>query len=277
MSPANNCPREENVVDPILETFSNTNIRLVILITIGAALYLLESGIPFQKNNRKHLSSNFILTILVIVINFWFSGITIFLLDLAAKNNFGVLRLFNFSTIAALGISIIFLDFWAAYLSHRIMHRVPAFWKFHSIHHSDTMIDVTSALRQHPLETIFRIFFQTTGALILGVPFWMLGIYLLLSAANGQLEHANISFPEKAERFLRYFYTTPNTHKVHHSIVFKESNSNYGNIFSIWDRMFGTYLVVAAPENTRYGLDYVSDEKQSNSVKGLLALTLRKG
>jgi sterol desaturase/sphingolipid hydroxylase (fatty acid hydroxylase superfamily) len=263
-------------MNPVLETLSSANVRLVILILTFAALYFLESGIPFQKNNRKHFSSNFILTILVVIINFLFSGITIFLLGWAAKNNFGLLRLFNFSTAAEIAISIIFLDFWAAYLSHRIMHHVPLFWKFHSIHHSDTMIDVTSALRQHPLETIFRMFFQITGALILGVPFWLLGIYLLLSAANGQLEHANICFPEKAENFLRYFYTTPTTHKAHHSIVFKESNANYGNIFSIWDRMFGTYLLAAAPEHTRYGLDYISDDKQSDSAKDLLALALKK-
>src|SRR5215213_5590589 len=165
MNPVNNRSGEENVMNPILETLSNANIRIVILILTCAALYFLESGIPLQKNDRKHLSSNFILTILVVIINFLFSGITILLLDLAAKNNFGVLRLFDFSSAAALGISIVFLDFWAAYLSHRIMHRVPLFWKFHSVHHSDTMIDVTSALRQHPLETIFRMFFQITGAL----------------------------------------------------------------------------------------------------------------
>lgn len=261
-------------MESIFGALSNINTRLAILITIFGVLYLLENGVPFQKNNRKHLSVNLVLAFSVVIINFLFSGITVFLLDLAEKNGFGLLRLFDLGTAATLIITIVVLDFWAAYLSHIIMHSVPAFWKFHSVHHADTMIDVSSAQRQHPLETIYRIFFQTTGALILGVPVWMLGIYVLLSATNAQLEHANISFPEKVDRFLRYFYTTPNTHKVHHSKIYAESNSNYGNIFSIWDRIFGTYMIVADPKRIKYGLDYVHDEGQGNSLKHLLALNL---
>lgn len=261
-------------MESIFGALSNINIRLVILITIFAALYLLENAISFQKNNRKHLSVNLVLALSVVIINFSFSGVTVFLLELSERKGFGLLRLFDPGTTATLIIAIVVLDFWAAYLSHVIMHSVSAFWKFHSVHHADTMVDVSSAQRQHPLETIYRIFFQTSGALILGVPAWMLGIYVLLSATNAQLEHANISFPEKADRFLRYFYTTPDTHKVHHSKIYAESNSNYGNIFSIWDRIFGTYMIVAESKRIKYGLDYVHDEGRSNSLKHLLALNL---
>lgn len=249
-------------MNPVLESLSSASTRLIVLVAAFFVLYLIEHGKPFKKNNRKHLLPNMVLTISVVAMNFLFSAATIFLLDWAAKNNFGVLRLFDLGTIVTLCISILFLDFWAAYLSHFLMHRFSIFWKFHSVHHSDTMIDVSSALRQHPIETIYRIFFQTTGALILGVPIWALGIYLLLSAANGQLEHSNIGFPENADKLLRYFYTTPNTHKVHHSIIFTESNSNYGNIFSIWDRIFGTYREVAEPKKIQYGLDYLQDENK---------------
>lgn len=261
-------------MESILETLSGPNARLAILITSFGVLYILENGMPFQKNNRKHLLANLTLTMSVAIIYILFSGITIFLLDLAEKNGFGLLRLFHLGTAVTLILSVMFLDFWAAYLSHVIMHHVPVFWKFHSVHHADTMIDVSTAQRQHPLETIYRIFFQTTGALVLGVPLWMLGVYLLLSATNAQLEHANISLPEKADRFLRYFYTTPDTHKVHHSKVYEESNSNYGNIFSVWDRVFGTYMIVGEPKKIEYGLDYLPDEKQSNSLKCLFALRL---
>lgn len=258
-------------MESVLGVLSNVNTRLVILITTYAVLFLLENGMPFKKNNRTHLVSNVVLTVLAALVYFLLSGISLTLLDWGATNDFGLLRLFDLGTTETLVIAILFLDFWAAYLNHVTMHHVPAFWRFHSVHHADRMIDVSSAQRQHPLETIYRVFFQTTGALILGVPFWMLGVYLLLSATNAQLEHANISLPEKAERFLRYFYTTPSTHKVHHSKVYKESNSNYGNIFSIWDRIFGTYTFVAEPKRIEYGLDYLPDEKQNNSLRYLFA------
>lgn len=263
-------------MDTLLATLSTGDLRIIVLVVTFTALYLIESGIPFQRNDRKHLSSNLVLTISVVLVNLMFSWITVFLLNWAEMNGLGVLRLIDLGTGATLVVSILFLDFWAAYLSHRIMHSVPALWSVHSIHHSDTMIDVSSAFRQHPLETVFRIFFHVTGALILGIPVWMLGLYLLLSAANGQLEHSNISLPERVEKILRHFYTTPDTHKVHHSKIYKESNSNYGNLFCIWDRLFGTYLVIADVRNIRYGLDYLPDSKKSNSLGDLLTLNLKK-
>ena len=263
-------------MNTIFETISKPGTRLTILIAVCFMLYLLENGIPFKKNNRNHLVTNITLTIFTIVLNLLTSAATVLLLDYTTASNFGVLRFFNPGTLATIIISIFFLDFWAAYLSHVIMHKIPFLWKFHSVHHADTMIDVSSTLRHHPFEIIWRMFFQISGALILGIPFWMLGFYILISVTNGQLEHANISFPEKLEKFLRYFYVTPTTHKVHHSKLRLETNSNYGNLFSIWDRIFKTFRIVAEPKKIEYGLDYVPDEKSSNSLKSLLSVSLKK-
>jgi sterol desaturase/sphingolipid hydroxylase (fatty acid hydroxylase superfamily) len=264
-------------MNQIVETLSDTNTRLPILIAIFFVLYLLENGIPFKRNNRNHLSTNVVLTIFTILLNAVTSLAAVFLLDWADTNDFGVLRLFDLNTFAIIIISVLFLDFWAAYFSHWILHQIPFLWKFHSVHHADTMIDVTSALRHHPFEILYRMFFQISGALILGIPVWVLGFYVLLSVTNAQLEHANITLPEKLEKFLRIFYVTPNTHKVHHSNRLVETNSNYGNLFSIWDRIFKTFRTVAEPNKIEYGLDYVANEKASNSLKKLLTLELKKG
>jgi sterol desaturase/sphingolipid hydroxylase (fatty acid hydroxylase superfamily) len=260
----------------IIEVLSNSSTRLTVLIAVCFLLYLMENGIPFKRNNRNHLVTNITLTVLAIALNLFTSVITISILDWAAVNHFGLLRLLNLNIFATITISILFLDFWSAYFNHWIMHKIPFLWKFHSVHHADTMIDVTSALRHHPFEIFYRMFFQITGALILGIPFWVLGFYILLSVTNGQLEHANISFPEKSEKFLRHFYITPDTHKVHHSKLSVETNSNYGNLFSIWDRIFKTYKIVDEPKKIEYGLEYVPDEKSSNSLKSLLMVSLQR-
>ncbi|MEZ5308226.1 MAG: sterol desaturase family protein [Pyrinomonadaceae bacterium] len=202
-----------------------------------------------------------------------FSGVAVFVLEWGISNDIGVMRHLNLGTPATLLIAILFLDFFGAYVSHVILHKVSVLWRVHSVHHSDTMIDVTSALRQHPFETLYRMSFVVLGALFLGIPFWMLGLYMLLLVGNGQLEHANISYPEKLERLLRQVFVTPDFHKVHHSTNADESNSNFGNIFTIWDRLFGTYESNCELKDLRYGLNDSCDDEDGGSVKDLLLLS----
>ena len=155
---------------------------------------------------------------------------------------------------------IIALDLFA-YVAHVLLHKTPFAWRFHRVHHSDEAVDVTTAFRQHPGETIWRVLWQLPAIVLLGLPLWIVAVYLTISAANAQLEHANIRVPETLDRRLRLLFVTPNMHKVHHSRLQPETDSNYANIFSVWDRLFGTYTRSVDFETLRYGLDDIADRE----------------
>lgn len=185
----------------------------------------------------------------------------------------GLFHLVEVSTVWRVFISVLFLDFWAGYLAHYIFHKNSWLWKLHSVHHSDELVDVTTTFRQHPIESLIRISFNFSGMVILGIPAWILLIYLTLSTINAQIEHANIRLPATLDRFLQYIIVTPNMHKVHHSKYQHETDSNYSNIFSFWDRIFNTFKSMRNYSEIQYGLDYL-EEKQDSFWK-LLSLSFK--
>ncbi|HKO55880.1 MAG TPA: sterol desaturase family protein [Thermoanaerobaculia bacterium] len=164
-------------------------------------------------------------------------------------------------------IGIAALDFFA-YVAHVLLHKMPVGWRFHRVHHSDEAVDVTTAFRQHPGETVWRVVWQLPAILLFGLPLWVVAVYLTISAANAQLEHANVRLGERLDRVLRLLFVTPNMHKVHHSCIQRETDSNYSNIFSVWDRLFGTYTRRVDFEKLRYGLD----AKAEPGLRALLAM-----
>ncbi|WP_024771068.1 sterol desaturase family protein [Aquimarina macrocephali] len=255
-----------------MEYLLDKKVRLALIFGWLFIMCAIEFIIPLVKTYRSSIFKtvpNVIMTILLVVTNFIFASITLLISDWVEINQIGLLYQTDISNMyLKLSIGVIFLDFWAAYLPHRLMHKIPLLWRFHSVHHSDTMVDVTTAFRQHPLETALRIAFHLSGMIILGIPLIVLLTYLSISAFNAQIEHANIHISIKLDRFLQYFYVTPNMHKVHHSNYQPETDSNYSNIFSIWDRIFGTYKTRKDYKSIEYGLEYLN--KNEASVKNLL-------
>jgi len=255
-----------------MEYLLNEKIRLALLFTWLLILCATEFIIPLIKTYRTSIFKtipNVTMTLLLVMTNFIFASTTMLVAEWVEINHIGVLNQINISSIyLKLIIGVVFLDFWAAYLPHILMHKISWLWRFHSVHHSDTMVDVTTAFRQHPFETILRISFHISGMIILGIPLIILLVYLSISAFNAQIEHANIRVPIKLDRILQYFYVTPNMHKVHHSKYRTETNSNYSNIFSIWDRIFKTHRIRKNYKSIEYGLDYLEDG--NTSVKNML-------
>ena len=137
--------------------------------------------------------------------------------------------------------------------------------------HSENAVDVTTAFRQHPGETVWRLLWQLAAIVVFGVPLWIVIIYLIMSALNAQLEHANIKMNSRLDRFLRLVIVTPHMHKAHHSRDQRETDSNYANIFSFWDRLFGTYTAEIDFRKLRYGLDGF-DAKERQTLRGLLKM-----
>ncbi len=127
------------------------------------------------------------------------------------------------------------------YLVHRCKHAVPFLWRIHALHHSDPDLDVTTTVRLHPIEYLLNsgVFWLT--AILLGVPATVVLTYGLASFAIEAIQHGNIRLPEGLERFLQPVLVTVDTHRIHHSVAFAQASCNYSTVFSVWDRLFGTY------------------------------------
>jgi len=171
-------------------------------------------------------------------------------------------------------IGIVVLDFSIGYLSHRAMHAWPVMWRFHEIHHSDPFVDVTTTYRTHPVETAWRFLFAIVPVWILGIPAQAVVIQRLLQATNGVIEHANIRLWPPLDRVLSVVWVTPNVHKIHHSRDVAETNSNYANLLTIYDRLLGTYTPAHRAERVVYGLGD-ADPAAIASFPGLLSMPFR--
>lgn len=138
-------------------------------------------------------------------------------------------------------VTVLFFDF-AIWLQHLITHRIPLLWRIHRVHHADRDIDVTTAIRFHPVEIALSMLLKIGLVYLLGAP--ALGIMLFEIILNGTalFNHANINMPTGLDRALRRVLVTPDMHRVHHSTLQHEHDSNYGFALSIWDKMFGTYI-----------------------------------
>ena len=246
------------------------------ILAVMAAVALLETAVPLHARGRwhqTHVGPNLALTFITFATNFVFNGGLVLLLAWLAERGFGLLRLFPLHPLAAGALAVVALDF-SFYVAHVAMHKVPAFWKVHRVHHSDPVVDVTTTIRQHPLEGVIRYAFLAAFAGALGVGLGAFAVYRVWSAVNGLLEHANIRVPRRLDSALSLVTTWPHMHKVHHSRDVRETDSNYGNIFSWFDRLFGTYTPSWRGTTVACGLDGF-DDPSVQTTSGLLALPFR--
>ena len=170
---------------------------------------------------------------------------------------------------------MLLLDLIGAYTAHLVEHKVRPLWMVHLVHHTDHTVDTTTANRHHPLESMIRYAFSLIGVVVVGAPIGIFMLYQSRSVVLSQFNHANISLPKKVDKALSWVIVSPDMHKVHHHYVLPYTDSNYGNIFSIWDRLFGTYQYLA-PEKKVYGVDTFPDEKENASIWGLLKQPFHK-
>ncbi len=173
-------------------------------------------------------------------------------------------------------IGILLLDLIGAYFIHWLEHRVRWMWKFHLVHHSDTHVDVTTGLRHHPGETIFRIFFTILAVVLIGAPIGIIMLYQSLSVLFAHLTHANVPVPQRIDKLLSYLFVTPNMHKVHHHYQQPLTDRNFGNIFAFWDRLFGTFTYVSDVRTLTYGIDTHMDAKENDRLGNLLAIPFQR-
>lgn len=249
--------------------------RTLLLVAGIIFFWIIEGVITLVNFNYKkfhHAGLNLFFTLTTIIINFAFAFLIVKGSDYTSQHKIGLLYLFNLPTWLFILIGLMIMDFIGAWLVHWIEHKIKWMWKFHIVHHADIWVDTTTANRHHPGESIFRAIFTLFGVVIAGAPIWLVFLYQSLSVLFAQFNHANISLPKWLDDFLSWFVVSPDMHKVHHHYMQPLTDTNYGNIFSFWDRIFGTYVHVKDIKSLQYGIDIYMKEEENNRIKKLLQI-----
>lgn len=253
--------------------------RSLLLVGGITFFWMIENAYPlfhFTYHKIRHAGINIVFTLTTILVNFSLAFLLVQSSQWATTSHFGVLSWIpDWPLWSRFLIGLLLLDFIGAWLIHWIQHKVKWMWKFHIIHHTDTHVDTTTANRHHPGESVFRFVFTILATLVAGAPMWLVFAYQSLSVLLSQFNHANIQLPEKLDRIVSLLIVTPNMHHVHHHYRQPYTDTNYGNIFSIWDRLFGTYIQL---DQSRliYGIDTHLDEKENSNVGNLMRIPFQK-
>jgi len=198
-----------------------------------------------------------------LAINLLFGLATVGVFGLLNTSGFGILNWFNMPNWAGLLVSILMLDFVAQYVVHYFLHKVSWMWRLHMVHHSDTKVDATTGTRHHPGDYLLREVAALVTIVIFGIPLAYYILYRVITILFTYITHANFYLPVKIDKVLSYVFITPNAHKFHHHFERPWTDTNFGNIFSIWDRIFGTF-VYEDPRKIVYGLDVLDGKHDEN-------------
>jgi sterol desaturase/sphingolipid hydroxylase (fatty acid hydroxylase superfamily) len=169
----------------------------------------------------------------------------------AAGNGVGLIHYLNLRLSVAALIGFLALDL-AIYLQHVVFHKVPLLWRLHRMHHADLDIDVTTGVRFHPFEILISLLIKVAVILAFGIPVVAVILFEVVLNVTSMFNHSNVSMPAWLDRVLRFILVTPDMHRVHHSILRRETDSNFGFNLPWWDRLFGTYR--AQPEAGHIGM-----------------------
>jgi sterol desaturase/sphingolipid hydroxylase (fatty acid hydroxylase superfamily) len=260
--------------------FVNTNQILSAVVPIFAVMTvasIVEMLLPFRKQSRfahRRASTNLSLIAINIGTGLLLNGILLAGSVWFVAQGWGLLQLLNLAGALAMLLTVIVLDL-AAYAAHVALHKFAWLWRIHLVHHTDVAVDATTWYRHHPIEPVFRWVVTATAAFALGASPAGLALSRSLSALNAIIEHSNIRTPRWLDRVLVLIWVTPDMHKIHHSRVQSQTDSNYSNLFSFFDRLFGTFTPTRFAADVTYGIDGF-DHPQHQSFKALLSLPFGK-
>lgn len=268
------------MIDNIISFFSEiTSAQRGSILAVGLMFFwVLEGFLPyrlFNYNKFKHAATNIVLTLTTILVNFSLAFLIVITCDFISASDFGIITFLNIISypIVTIVITLMLLDLIGAYFAHYVQHKVKILWNIHMVHHSDKHVDTTTANRHHPIESVVRFFFTLIAILISEASIEIVFLYQSFSVAFSQFNHANIGLSDRFDKLLSYVIVSPNMHKVHHHSFMPYTDSNYGNIFSIWDRLFGTYKELER-DKIVFGIDDNYDDK--NDIVKILKRPFRK-
>lgn len=268
-------------METIINYFSSiSSLHRGLILAGGIAIFwIIENISPlhiFKYNKWNHAGINIFFTLTTIVVNFTLAVALLFTANYTYENNWGILNLLpSMNPVLYAFLGLLILDLVGAYFAHWVQHRTPVLWRFHLIHHTDMEVDTTTANRHHPGESLIRFICTILAVLIAGAPMWLVFLYQSLSVVFSQFNHANIQLPKKLDTFISYIIVSPDMHKVHHHYVLPYTDTNYGNIFSIWDRLFGTFSTLSN-DKIVYGVDTHQDIEHHSNINKMLKIPFAK-
>jgi sterol desaturase/sphingolipid hydroxylase (fatty acid hydroxylase superfamily) len=248
-----------------LDTILNINPNYIIILLL-AIFFTLEqvSGTPFSfKQRGNHLFQNILFQIVLIILNIFFVSIQIYCIEWLNSNEIGLLYLVELPFWSKLFLGVVLYDF-TTYWIHRASHKISLLWRLHRVHHSDTTMDSSTTFRFHPLELI--LIYQTGNILtagIFGTDVISMALYYFIIYIFFFLEHSNLNYPKWLNSTFGLIFVMPDHHRVHHHQEQFYTDSNFADIFIIWDRIFGTFNLIQV-EEIKYGLkEFEPKEKQT--------------
>jgi sterol desaturase/sphingolipid hydroxylase (fatty acid hydroxylase superfamily) len=223
---------------------SEPTIRLGAFLGVFTVMALWETVAPRRRwahGRRLRWPNNLgIVVVDAVVLRILFPTAAVGTALLAEQWGWGLINVLGMPAWAAIPASVLLLDL-AIYLQHVAFHAVPVLWRLHRLHHTDLDVDVTTGLRFHPIEIVLSMSIKLAIVTALGAPAVAVLVFEVLLNATAMFNHANVRLPGPVDRALRWLVVTPDMHRVHHSVVVAETNSNYGFNLPWWDRLFGTY------------------------------------
>ncbi len=255
------------------------SIRLFVFLGILVTLLVLETIWPRRahaRDNLNRLGTNALLTIVNGFVMKLAAAFTVPIAAVAAawyveKQGWGLFNLLSLDPTLETVLSLILLDL-AIYGQHVAAHYVPLLWQFHKVHHSDVEFDVTTALRFHPIEIFISMLWKIVLVFLLGPSVFAVILFEMILNGCAMFNHSNLKLPFWMDKIIRLFIATPDMHRIHHSIIPRELNSNYAFSISLWDRLFGTYTWQPERGHTdmKIGLEKHQDSKPTGFLWSLL-------
>jgi sterol desaturase/sphingolipid hydroxylase (fatty acid hydroxylase superfamily) len=242
-------------------------IRLISFVLIFILLALWEVLMPRRtlttSKKWRWFNNLSIIAINPVIIHLVFPVFAVEMAHTAQANGWGLLNYIDIPNPIALGVGFVVLDL-VIYLQHVMFHAVPLLWRLHMVHHADLDVDLTTGLRFHPIEIVLSLVLKFVVIVALGPPVAAVLTFEIVLNGMAMFNHGNITIPTTPEKWLRRFVVTPDMHRVHHSVIIRETNSNYGFNLSVWDRLFGTYWNQPQKGHTEMvvGLSQFRDEKK---------------
>ena len=243
----------------------------VILILCFAGLELIWPRRATDKNSKyRRINNIFLLSINFIAVYLLVPLATFEAALFASQNEIGLLNFLSLPIFLNVILTIIIFDL-LIYIQHVVLHKFSFLWRVHRVHHTDLELDVTTAIRFHPVEIVLSMFYKLAAVYIIGPVAFAIILYEIALNAAALFGHSNLFLNQKLDRMLRTVFVTPDMHRIHHSVARNETDSNYGNIFSIWDKLFKTYraLPEAGYNDMVIGLEHFR-EPESGRVFQLL-------
>ncbi len=265
-----------NVMDEAITSWEAV-VRLAVFFGVFAIMAAWEMLAPrrvlSQSKSARWLNNISLVVLNTLILRFVFPAAAVGVANHAIQQQWGLFNQFDTPFPVVILVSVIILD-GAIYLQHVMVHAVPALWRLHRVHHADLDFDVTTGARFHPLEILLSMLIKFAVILLLGPPLLAVVIFEVLLNATSMFNHSNVRLPLAVDRIVRLFIVTPDMHRVHHSHLQHETNSNFGFNFSIWDRLFGTYRDQPQDGHIEMtiGIDTFKDAAHCVKIPGLLLM-----